>query len=95
VVKKFGPEWRDKAIVPIVKALFDAVDYMMRKTAITAILELGIVSECADLLKKAAEDPVPNVRLVLARDLPRSEASVLAILQKDPDPDVAFFASRT
>jgi HEAT repeat protein len=68
-------------------------DFHVRKTAISAILKLGLEVQLADLIQKAAEDPVANVRIVLAMELPRN-SEVLNKLKADPDRDVADYASK-
>jgi HEAT repeat protein len=65
----------------------------MRKTAISAIIKLGLEAELAELIQKAADDPVANVRIVLAKELPRN-SELLDRLKRDPDPDVADYASK-
>jgi hypothetical protein len=52
------------------------------------------VREVPEVVEGAARDPVSNVRLTLARELPRGSPALDA-LRKDQDPDVAFFAGRT
>jgi serine/threonine-protein phosphatase 2A regulatory subunit A len=93
LVKKFGNEWRDRVIVPMIRNEFSSPDYMMRKSAITAILKLEMTQEFRDVIEKAAKDPVSNVRLVLARDVSRG-SDILSTLQKDADSDVAYYASK-
>ena len=95
LVAKFGAKWRDAQLAKIITGLFDSPDYMLRKTAISAIvaLELTNEKEFEAIISRAATDTVPNVRMVLARELPRG-AKILATLAKDSDPDVAFYASK-
>ena len=93
LVAKFGTKWRDAELTKIINALFDSPDYMLRKSAISAIVVLDMTKEFNSVIEKAVKDPVPNVRMVLARELPRN-SKVLATLAKDSDPDVAFYASK-
>ncbi|OHS94360.1 HEAT repeat family protein [Tritrichomonas foetus] len=92
LIKKFGQEWMNKTVVGLIKKTYQDNDYMLRKTAIEAIIKLRLKNECIDVLKAATKDPISNVRLVLARDLKRP-SHILQKLAKDPDPDVAYFAS--
>ena len=66
---------------------------MLRKSAISAIVVLEMTNEFKTIMDQAVKDPVPNVRMVLARELPRN-SKLLATLAKDSDPDVAFYASK-
>lgn len=92
---KYGEDWTNKVVVPIVNDCFFKTknDYNLRKTAVEAAITLRLKDGCKDLLKAAVSDPVPNVRLVLAKRLPRSSTHLLAKLMKDEDQDVAYFAS--
>jgi serine/threonine-protein phosphatase 2A regulatory subunit A len=94
LVAQFGEDWRNNVIVPIIRNQLESSDYHLRKTAVHALITLKLEEAFADLIQRAAEDPVANVRLVLARDLPRG-AEVLTALKADPDCDVASYASKT
>ena len=93
LVTKFGAKWRDAELTKLINALFDSPDYMLRKSAVSAIVALQMTNEFQSVLDRAAKDPVPNVRMVLARELPRN-SKLLATLAKDSDPDVVFYASK-
>jgi HEAT repeat protein len=93
LVSKFGEEWQSQVVFPVIAEALKSGDYQIRKTAVTAIASLGLERQLPELIQKAAEDPVPNVRLVVAKELPRG-SDVLTRLKSDPDPDVAFFASK-
>jgi HEAT repeat protein len=93
IVSKLGPAWQSEVMFPMIAEMLASGDYQMRKTAVAAITTLGLDKELAELVQRAAEDPVPNVRLVAAKELPRG-SEVLTRLKSDPDPDVAFFASK-
>jgi hypothetical protein len=96
LVQKVGVEWRDQVILPIIGEVAQNPDYLLRQSAIEAIAELGLIEDpvARDLIEGIAKDPCPNVRLVLAREVP-SGNPLLVELRNDPDPDVAFFASKT
>ncbi|KAK8835024.1 hypothetical protein M9Y10_031762 [Tritrichomonas musculus] len=95
LTSKFGEEWTNQVLVPIINDCYfkNKNDYNIRKTAVEAVISLRLRDGCKELLKAAVSDPVPNVRLVLARDLPRSSTNILQKLMKDEDEDVAYFAS--
>ena len=92
IMKKYGTEWTQTTVVKLIRYTFKKEDYMLRKAAVEAVIRLNLKNECNDILRAAAKDPISNVRLVLARDLKRPN-SLLSKLAKDPDPDVAYFAS--
>jgi hypothetical protein len=95
IVAARGEEWRDDVVLPIVRELAKAEDYHLRKSAIDVVVVLGLADgKLADVIQGAAKDTCANVRLVLARELPRGNP-VLAELRNDSDPDVAFYAGRT
>lgn len=95
LANKYGDEWTNKFLVPIINDCYfkNKKDYNLRKTAVEASITLRLKDGCKELLKAAVSDPVPNVRLVLARELPRTSTHLLQKLMKDDDPDVAYFAS--
>ena len=93
LVSKFGIAWRNSSVTTMIAKAYTSPDYQLRKSAITAITELQMTIEMSEIIEEAARDPVPNVRMVLARELPR-ESQILKLLQTDADPDVAFYASR-
>lgn len=95
LASKYGEDWTNKVLVPIINDCFfkNKKDYNLRKTAVEASITLRLKDGCKELLKAAVSDPVPNVRLVLARELPRTSTHLLQKLMKDDDPDVAYFAS--
>ena len=93
LVTKFGTKWRDAELTKIITGLYESPDYMLRKSAISAIVVLEMTNEFKKIMDQAVKDPVPNVRMVLARELPRN-SKLLATLAKDSDPDVAFYASK-
>ena len=93
LVTKFGAKWRDAELTKIITGLYESPDYMLRKSAISAIVVLEMTNEFKTIMDQAVKDPVPNVRMVLARELPRN-SKLLATLAKDSDPDVAFYASK-
>ncbi|KAH0791600.1 ARM repeat-containing protein [Histomonas meleagridis] len=88
----FGGKWIKANVIPMISHLFAKHDYLLRETAIIAIVELNLCDRMNDILKKAAKDPVPNVRLVLARTVP-SGSNILEQLKADEDPDVVYFAT--
>ena len=59
----------------------------MRKTAVETTITIRLKDGCKELLKASESDPVPNVRLVLARELPRTSTHLLQKLMKDEDQD--------
>lgn len=93
---KYGLEWQSRVIAPMITDLYfkKQNDYQLRKTAVEAVLLLKLKDEKKDLLRAAVKDPVANVRLVLARELPRTQTHLLKKLMSDPDEDVAYYASQ-
>ncbi|KAH0796004.1 HEAT repeat family protein [Histomonas meleagridis] len=70
----------------------DGDDYQLRQTAVLAVIKGNLFDKDGiEILKQAAEDEIPNVRLTLAMNIPRDEkfADIIAKLKKDSDEDVA------
>lgn len=84
-------------IAELIEKRVQSADYQERQTAIEAIFSASLEdrSSCKSLLQQLASDPVSNVKLVLAKTLPRTEdfASILDKLKKDSDCDVREAAS--
>lgn len=75
------------------KVNIESDDYQIRQTCIEAVVEanLHLTPIGKEVLSKAAQDPVANVRLVAAEHIPRIPefANLLNALKKDDDEDVA------
>ena len=93
LVKKYGKKWETSKIYPLIKELSSSPDYQNRKTAIEAVLILNAQDQLSNVLESACNDPVPNVRLVLAKNLPRN-SKLLSKLKNDADKDVSEYASK-
>jgi hypothetical protein len=91
LVAKFGAEWQADVVVKMIRDGIASGDFHIRETAISAIIRLRLEAQLADLIQKAAQDPVANVRIILAQELPRN-SDVLERLKSDPDRDVADYA---
>lgn len=94
LAKHYGDTWMNEQIIPLINQLYASNDYMLRKTAVLAIITLHLLEKCSDLMDKLVKDPIANVRMVAARELPASETKYLDILVKDSDPDVAAYAKK-
>jgi hypothetical protein len=94
LIGEFGETWRIQVIDPLIRQFAKSIDYHLRQTAVIAVISLGLENgEFADIITAAATDRVPNVRAIVAKQLPRGN-ELLAILRGDLDPDVAFYASK-
>jgi len=93
LAENYGNEWRDNSLAPIVEKLAASKDYLLRQTAANAIIKMGLSEKCQKSLTNLARDLVPNVRMVVARELPR-DSPLLQKLQKDPDSDVSACANK-
>ncbi|OHS97142.1 HEAT repeat family protein [Tritrichomonas foetus] len=93
LVKKYGEKWEKTILFPILQELFESPDYMLRKTGIEAVSAISCFDQFKDTLEKLCSDPCPNVRMVLARNLPRN-SSLLDKLKKDEDIDVKDAANK-
>jgi hypothetical protein len=95
IIEQFGEEWRGTVLLPIIKGLAGSVDYQLRKSAVSAAIILGVDNaDCENVVRNAVKDPVQNVRIVIAKELPRG-SQLLELLKGDSDPDVAFYASKS
>ena len=92
LVKRYGQKWEKAILHPIIKELFNSPDYQLRKTAIESVAAIASWDQFKDILNKIVGDPCPNVRLVLARNLPGT-SPLLDKLKNDADPDVKELAS--
>lgn len=110
LIKVFGLPWAKKSIVPRLAAMGSDAAYLKRLTTLFAINAIAdqVDSEviCKDLgsvVAALAKDPVPNVRLNVARTIAKLTAKpdpaatavykpVLEQLKKDTDVDVQYFA---
>ncbi|KAH0787529.1 Serine/threonine-protein phosphatase 2A 65 kDa regulatory subunit A alpha isoform [Histomonas meleagridis] len=93
LIKKNGNQWKEDVIFPIIGSIACSDEYEIRQTAIMAIIKI----ECYDdkglnIINQAANDKVPNVRLILAKYLPRKFNDIIDKLKNDIDPDVREYA---
>ena len=89
----YGNDWKDTSLLPIIERLAGSKDYLLRQTAAVSIIKMGFSDQCQKLLNNLANDPVPNVRLTLARELPK-DSPLLQSLLNDPDSDVSACANK-
>ncbi|OHT04930.1 hypothetical protein TRFO_27491 [Tritrichomonas foetus] len=90
----YGEKLMMTRVLPIIKKNAKHPDYKIRQESIHLILKLGFERDCMDVILAGAKDPVPNVRMVLARELPERFNAILNKLKNDQDPDVAMLAKR-
>ncbi|CAK4084422.1 unnamed protein product [Aphanomyces euteiches] len=96
--------WRHHALAFIANLSQDA-NYQLRVScihfyaAVSAMLHDDEITESVvPTLIRFSQDPIPNVRVVCARELPKfhlpegSRDELVSLLGNDTDPDVAFFA---
>ena len=93
LVKKYGDKWEKSSLFPLINDLAASSDYMLRKTAIEAITAISCFDQFSAVLENLSKDSVPNVRMVLARSLPRN-SSLLEKLKNDVDQDVKDCAAQ-
>lgn len=93
LIQHFGEEWKKDNIIPLIKELFISDDYQLRKTAVSSIVRLQLIEQMNDTIEQASIDTISNVRLVLAKELPRT-SPMLNILKQDSDKDVVYFATQ-
>ncbi|KAH0790526.1 ARM repeat-containing protein [Histomonas meleagridis] len=92
VIKEYGNDWTKENLIPLIEELYKSIDYQLRKTAVEAIIRLGLENEMKNVLENAVDDPVTNVRLVLAKELKKG-TKLLEKLKNDDDEDVRYFAA--
>lgn len=91
--KELGNEWFQNRIYPIIEAASKDLDYQIRGTAVKTIITCNIYDDFGlRIISDAAQDEVSNVRLIVAKYIPRSYKTILEQLQKDSDPDVSELA---
>ncbi|KAH0795101.1 ARM repeat-containing protein [Histomonas meleagridis] len=93
IAKTYGNDWIKSVVKPIIEEMYQSNDYQIRKTAVIAAIRLDLVNDLDEMLKKAVSDQVPNVRLILAKELPKG-SKLLESLKVDNDVDVAYCASQ-
>lgn len=93
LVKKYGAKWQKDTIYPLINELVTSPDYQLRKTAIQSIASISAFDDFKSALETLAKDSVPNVRMVLARSLPRGN-TLLNTLKNDSDQDVNSCANQ-
>lgn len=93
ILKDLGKKWGETSLKPQISQLFKNPNYQLREVAIQLILKNKLIDDFESLLKEALKDPIPNVRIQLARDLPR-DSPYLKILLQDEDKDVQTFAKQ-
>jgi len=92
IAAHYGATWTQNTVIPMLKKLSENSDYQIRQIAIEAMFELSVTPNCIESLKALCTDPVPNVRIVLARNAKQNRQNeLLTILSKDTDSDVLFF----
>ena len=95
IVKVYGDDWKKGSLVPVLTRIFDTIDYQIRQTVIESIFSVNLMAECSQILDKAVTDPVPNVRIVLAKYAADYKfVSITDKLAKDEDKDVAYFSKK-
>ncbi len=111
LTESFGNQWSAVHVVPKVMALYGHSNYLFRLTSVASMhalsehIELSVFQEqMLPVLLKAAQDPVPNIRLRAAKvlgivgqkveeaHLQQSVKPVLARMVQDSDRDVKYFA---
>ena len=95
LIKKMGSEWKDEVIVPVIGSIACSNEYEIRQTTIMAVIKAELYNEEKgyEIIRKAANDKIPNVRLILAKYLPRQFGEIIEKLKNDSDPDVREYAS--
>ncbi|OHT08553.1 hypothetical protein TRFO_22894 [Tritrichomonas foetus] len=93
LIQKIGKKWFLDDIVPIIVKASKNEDYKMRQTAVRAVIECDMFDKIGlDILEAASKDKVCNVRLVVAKYIPRCYPNILELLKNDEDPDVSELA---
>lgn len=77
----------------IVGRMFKSDDYQIRQTAIVLVSRLNLWDSFEDDISTVLHDPVSNVRLTLAKRLPRTAQTLLGQLRQDKDSDVRDVAA--
>lgn len=90
LISKFGMEWARKALIPVFIEASNDEDYKLRQMAVIAIVKTNLleIKECMEIVEKAASDEVCNVRLIVAKSIPRKYTKIIKKLEHDQDPDV-------
>ena len=95
IVKIYGDDWSKQSLIPVLTRIFDTIDYQIRQTVLESIFAVNLMNECTAIIDKAVTDPVPNVRLVLAKNAADNKlVSITDKLAKDEDKDVVYFSKK-
>lgn len=94
ICESLGPEWTTTHFANALLDNFKSEDYQHRQAIVVAVIkaELAETDIGSQILVSASQDPVSNVRYVVAKSLPRDHALVYK-LRADLDEDVRDIAN--
>jgi len=94
ISSKFGKEWCLTHIAPKIKLIVKDSDYHIRQVAIKSIFIMNLDDCFSSELKELSKDPVSNVRIIIAKEIPEIYQDIIRELQNDKDSDVSYFAKQ-
>ena len=86
-IKKFGEKWKLNTLIPLLESNYNNENYQIKQTIIKALIQINC-NETNPILIKALNESLSNIRIVLAKNLPKSFKNFRNKLLNDIDEDV-------